>query len=75
MDREDETRATAWQEFLLLPILRHRRERLQRRFEIIRDCLRDESLFYHPASRQGLRREIAGAAFGFSFFGFLISFF
>ena len=25
--------------------------------------------------RQELRREVAGAAFGFSFFGFLISFF
>jgi hypothetical protein len=35
----------------------------------------DESLVYHRASRQEPLREVAGAAFGFSFFGFLISFF
>jgi len=48
---------------------------LQRRFEIIRDFRRDESLVYPRASRQEPRREVAGAALGFSFFGFLISFF
>jgi hypothetical protein len=48
---------------------------LQRRFEIIRDFLRDEPLVYPRVSRQEPRREVAGAAFGFSFFGFLISFF
>jgi hypothetical protein len=35
----------------------------------------DESLVYHRASRQEPLREVAGAVFGFSFFGFLISFF
>jgi hypothetical protein len=37
--------------------------------------LRDESPVDHRASRQEPRREVAGAAFGFSFFGFLTSFF
>ena len=35
----------------------------------------DESLVSHQASRQEPLREVAGAAFGFSFFFFLISFF
>jgi len=60
---------------LPLQIPRNRGEWLQRRFEIIRDSLRDESPVYHRASRQEPRREVAGAAFGFSFFGFLTSFF
>ena len=60
---------------LILLIPRRRHELLQRRFEIKRDFRRDESLISHPAFRQTPRREGAGAAFGFSFFGFLISFF
>ena len=60
----------------LIPwIPRRRHELLQRCFEINRDSRRDESLISHPAFRQTPRREVAGAAFGFSFFGFLISFF
>jgi hypothetical protein len=35
----------------------------------------DGSLVYHRAFRHERLRAVAGAAFGFSFFGFLISFF
>jgi hypothetical protein len=42
---------------------------------VIRDFQRDESLVCDRASRQEPGRKVAGAAFGFSFFFFLISFF
>jgi hypothetical protein len=46
-----------------------------RRRQVIRNFRHDESPVEHRASRQEIRREVAGEAFGFSFFGFLISFF